>query len=70
MFGVKNYDMFNKDLMCKWGWKILVEEESLWHKVLSFKYAEIKNQIRDDYFSFFNSNYSLWLRDLCIFLGA
>lgn len=62
--GVKNCDMFNMTLMNKWGWKILVEEDALWHKVLSFKYGDHENLL-----SFRNSKSSTWWSDLRILLS-
>lgn len=58
--GVKHCDVFNRAQMFKWGWRILVEEDSLRNKVLSFNYGDIKNEIHDNSFSIVNSNYSLW----------
>lgn len=56
--------------MRKWGWRILSEKDSLWHKILSFKYGDIKKARLDNSFFVINSKSSLWLRDLRDLLGS
>lgn len=43
--GIKNYDLFNKALMSKWGWRILSERDSLWPNTPNFRYGDIENVI-------------------------
>jgi len=38
--GVRRIREFNMALLGKWCWRLLVEKESLWYRVLSAKYGE------------------------------
>lgn len=67
---IKNYDLFNKALMSKRGWRILSEGDSLWPNTPNFRYGDIENVIRDFSFSEISSKSSLWWRDLRIFLSS
>lgn len=42
--GLKNVQLFNKALLCKWIWRFLQEDEVLWRKVQNGK-AEVRLEI-------------------------
>ncbi|KAK2422417.1 hypothetical protein QL285_032952 [Trifolium repens] len=59
--GVKDLLLFNLSLLAKWRWRLLVEDGSLWKKVLEAKYGGVGRQPLS-----MNRNYkfSSWWRDL------
>ncbi|MCI15296.1 putative ribonuclease H protein, partial [Trifolium medium] len=65
--GVKDLLLFNVSLLAKWRWCLLVEDGSLWKKVLEAKYGRVGRLIlplnRRNYFS-------LWWKDLVCLGGA
>jgi len=64
--GVKDVEKFNISLLSKWRWRLLVEQDSLWFKVMRAKYGhwEWSGVVRDCH-GMLNSNYpSGWWREL------
>lgn len=41
-FKIKNCELFNLTLLGKWAWRILFEQNSIWHPLLEFRYGDIK----------------------------
>lgn len=39
--GVMDVELFNKILICKWKWKVLVEDEALWTRLLKHIYGKV-----------------------------
>ncbi|GLU12193.1 hypothetical protein SLE2022_288930 [Rubroshorea leprosula] len=37
--GVKDLDKFNMALLGKWRWRLMVEKEALWNRVVEAKYG-------------------------------
>lgn len=38
--GVKNLDVFNLSLLGKWRWRLLVDKDACWHKIIASRYGE------------------------------
>nr|ABN06074.1 hypothetical protein MtrDRAFT_AC150440g24v2 [Medicago truncatula] len=45
--GVRRIREFNMALLGKWCWRMLVERDSLWFKVLSASYGMADGRLRD-----------------------
>jgi len=58
--GVKRLDAFNMSLMGKWCWRMLVDREGLWYRVLKARYGEEGGQLREG-----DNHSSAWWRALC-----
>lgn len=43
--GVKHMDFFNKDLLCKWKWRILTERETVWRNILEARYGNLNEGV-------------------------
>lgn len=39
---IKNLQIFNKALLCKWVWRFLGENERLWARVIRSRHGEFK----------------------------
>ncbi|GAU32253.1 hypothetical protein TSUD_53800 [Trifolium subterraneum] len=37
--GIKDIELFNMALLCKWKWRCLIEKDALWYKLLSYSSA-------------------------------
>jgi hypothetical protein len=37
--GIKNLEIFNSSLLCKWKWRCLSEGEATWHVLLKYRYG-------------------------------
>lgn len=46
--GVKDIDTFNKALLCKWKWRILVEDNTIWYELIKFKYGKFASEFLCD----------------------
>jgi len=57
--GVRRIMEFNVALLGKWCWRLLVERESLWFKVISTRYGEEGRQVREG-----GRASSTWWRDI------
>ncbi|XP_058757341.1 uncharacterized protein LOC131630579 [Vicia villosa] len=40
--GLKNLEVFNIAILCKWKWRILEESNSFWYRMLKARYGDIK----------------------------
>ena len=58
--GVKRLDAFNLSLMGKWCWRMMVDKEELWYRVLKARYGEEGGRLREG-----DSHSSAWWRSLC-----
>ena len=45
-FGVQKLRKFNMVLLEKWCWRLLVDNEGFWYKVMVAKYGEEEDSIR------------------------
>jgi len=41
MVGIRKMGAFNLSLLGKWCWRMLVDKEGLWYKVLKARYGEV-----------------------------
>ena len=57
--GVRSIREFNVALLGKWCWRLLVDRESLWFKVLAARYGETDGRLRDG-----GSHASRWWREV------
>jgi hypothetical protein len=47
--GIKNLELFNDSLLCKWKWRCLVDREAPWYHLLQFRYGSLAgNLLRQD----------------------
>ncbi|CAJ2642708.1 unnamed protein product [Trifolium pratense] len=61
--GIKNLDLFNQALLCKWKWRGLSEDNTLWCKLLVYRYGSMAGNFLLDV----NKNVrvqSIWWRDI------
>ena len=58
--GVKRVGAFNLSLLEKWCWRMLVEKEGLWYRVLKAQYGEEGGRLKDG-----GSRCSVWWREMC-----
>jgi len=47
--GVRRIREFNNALLGKWCWRLLVEKESLWYRVLSVRYGKEGGRLLDSH---------------------
>ena len=45
--GVRRVGAFNVSLLGKWCWRMLVDKEGLWYRVLKARYGEVGGRIRE-----------------------
>ncbi|CAJ2634610.1 unnamed protein product [Trifolium pratense] len=62
--GIKNLELFNSSLLCKWKWRCLNDTESPWYDLLRFRYGSLVANFlygegRDNL-----KHASIWWRDL------
>jgi len=58
--GVRRLAEFNLSLLGKWCWRMLVDKEGLWYRVLKARYSEEGGRLKEG-----GSHGSLWWRRLC-----
>jgi hypothetical protein len=58
--GVRRLGEFNLSLLGKWCWRMLVEKEGLWYRVLKARYGEDGGRVQDG-----GRNASSWWRMMC-----
>ena len=51
---------FNLSLLGKWCWRMLVEKDGLWHRVLKARYGEVWGRLKEG-----SSHCSTWWRSMC-----
>ena len=61
---VKNIEIFNRGIMCKWKWRILMEEEALWGGILKHRYGNLALKMFTNEDSRGRSRESIWRRDI------
>jgi hypothetical protein len=63
--GIKDHRLMNYSLLAKWRWKLLVEDDDLWKKVVVAKYrVSIMSNARLNVESL-PPGASVWWRDIC-----
>jgi hypothetical protein len=64
--GVKDLRLMNASLLSKWRWKLLLDGDDMWTKVILAKYGVLAvgntNLVVDD----FGAGASVWWRDICL----
>lgn len=63
--GVRRLGAFNLSMLGKWCWRMLVDKEGLWYRVLKGKYGEMGGRIREG-----GRNCSSWWRTVCNVVGV
>ncbi|CAJ2643768.1 unnamed protein product [Trifolium pratense] len=61
--GIKNLDLFNQSLLCKWKWRGISDENALWSTLLKYRYGNMV----DNFMSQSTNDvigHSLWWRDI------
>jgi len=58
--GVRRLGEFNVSLSGKWCWRLLVDKDGLWYRVLKAQYGEVGDRIREG-----GRNDSRWWRMIC-----
>ncbi|CAJ2670830.1 unnamed protein product [Trifolium pratense] len=62
--GVKNLELFNSSLLCKWKWRCLNDKVAAWYDLLSFRYGSLVANILCDEGREDLKHASIWWRDL------
>jgi len=58
--GVRRVGAFNLYLLGKWCWRMLVEKDGLWYRVLKARYGEVWGRLKEG-----GSHCSTWWRSMC-----
>jgi len=58
--GVRRLGEFNLSLLGKWCWRLLVDKERLWYRVLKARYGEEGGRLKEG-----GNHCSLWWRRMC-----
>jgi hypothetical protein len=37
--GIKNLELFNSSLLCKWKWRCFIDKEAPWRELLNYRYG-------------------------------
>ncbi|PNY11621.1 cysteine-rich receptor-like protein kinase, partial [Trifolium pratense] len=62
--GVKNIEMFNSALLCKWKWRCLNDKDAIWHALLMYRYGPLSIKLLSWDAVVTGSKDSLWWRDV------
>ncbi|GAU51623.1 hypothetical protein TSUD_414500 [Trifolium subterraneum] len=62
--GVKDLELFNTALLCKWKWRCLNEKEALWFDLLCYRYGPISSKLLRWEAVATSMKDSLWWRDV------
>ena len=63
--GVRRLGEFNTSLLGKWCWRMLIDKEGLWYRVLKARYEELGGRLRER-----GRHDSLWWRSICRVRGG
>ena len=58
--GVRRLRAFNLSLLGKWCWRLLVDKEGLWYRVLKARYGEVGGWLCEG-----GSQSSMWWKIIC-----
>ena len=58
--GVRRLGEFNLSLLRKWCWRMMVDKDGLWYRVLKARYGEVGGRIKEG-----GRNSSRWWRSIC-----
>lgn len=61
---MKNIETFNRVLICKWKWRIMMEKEALREGILKHKYGNVALKLLTNENLVQRSMESIWWRDL------
>lgn len=61
---VRNFESFNTELLCKYTWRILQDDNSILRDLLTSRYSNMHNQVASGTIPIRNKNYSIWWKDL------
>jgi len=64
-FGVRRLGEFNISLLGTWCWRMLVEKDGLWYRLLKARYSEEGGQLLEG-----GRHGSLWWRNMCHIWGG
>jgi hypothetical protein len=62
--GIKNLELFNYALLCKWKWRCLIDKEASWYDLLKFRYGSFANNFLHGEGKEKLKTSSIWWRDL------
>ncbi|MCH80366.1 LINE-1 reverse transcriptase like, partial [Trifolium medium] len=62
--GVKDLELFNLALLCKWKWRCLIEKDALWYDLLCFRYGPLSTKLLSWEAVATSTKDSLWWRDV------
>jgi hypothetical protein len=60
--GIKNLELFNSSLLCKWKWRCFIDKEAPWRELLEYRYGAFANNFLCGTVRLKKS--SIWWRDL------
>jgi len=58
--GVRRLGVFDLALLGKWCWRLLIDKEGLWYKVLKARYSEVGGRLQEG-----GRHGSSWWKTLC-----
>ncbi|MCH85285.1 LINE-1 reverse transcriptase like, partial [Trifolium medium] len=62
--GIKDLELFNMALLCKWKWRCLNEKDALWYDLLRFRYGSLSPKLLSWEAAVTSTKDSLWWRDV------
>ncbi|PNX83328.1 ribonuclease H, partial [Trifolium pratense] len=62
--GVKDLELFNTALLCKWKWRYLNEKDALWYELLCYRYGSPSSNFLSREAVTTSNKDSLWWRDV------
>ncbi|CAJ2651715.1 unnamed protein product [Trifolium pratense] len=61
---VKNLELFNLALLCKWKWRLLHNDDAIWFDLLRHRYKSFPSFLLGDHETVSYANSSIWWRDV------
>ncbi|MCH90777.1 ribonuclease H protein, partial [Trifolium medium] len=62
--GLKNLELFNASLLCKWKWRCLIDKVAPWYELLRFRYGSLVANVLYEEGREMLKHASIWWRDL------
>jgi hypothetical protein len=62
--GIKNMELFNDSLLCKWKWRCLTDSEAPWFQLLQFRYGSLAGNLLRQEGRVALKKASIWWRDI------